>query len=63
MSEKIVWAAVRKDDKGEWIDSETVSVLQETAYAKAQITNERIPRWAKDNKIIRIARFELKEVI
>ena len=55
------WAAIRKNDVHEWIDTTTISVLPEEAYRKAIEENRQIPKREKINPVIRISHVEIRE--
>jgi len=57
------WAyiAVRKGEKGEYIDFECLSHNQAVVLSRAESLDARIPHWAKDNKLLRVAKFKLVE--
>ena len=55
--------AVRKSDAHEWIDVNTWGHCEITAKDKADKTDKIIELWAKDNPVVRIARFKLIETV
>ena len=54
--------AVRKTDGKEWIDVSAWGYVIQTAQSSAEKTDETIPHWAKDNKVIRYSQFNLTEI-
>lgn len=59
----VLYFAIRKTCEGkEWIDIETWGYEAQTPLNKAADCNAKIPQWAKDNQVVRIARFRLVEI-
>lgn len=57
-----MYCAVRKSRDGyEWLDTTTLSGLQERSQQKAQEMNK-ISEWDKANPVVRYARVEVREV-
>lgn len=54
--------AVRKTDGREWIDMNSWNFVAQAAQDHADKTNKQIPVWAKDNPVVRIARFKIYEM-
>jgi len=58
-----IFAAVRKsiDDGHEWIDTGTSSFNLDLCRQQIKKSDDFIPYFAKDNPVIRVSQFELKE--
>ena len=58
-----IFAAIRKttDSGTEWVDVDSSSFDLERCRGKIRKDDNYIPHWAKDNPVIRISEFELKE--
>jgi hypothetical protein len=54
--------AIRKSDGMEWVDINAWGYVPITCQSKADDTDNALPMWAKDNKVVRIAQFEIKEI-
>lgn len=55
------FAAIRETEGRRWIDTETISCLQEESRRKAATVDEQCgPAWANDNKYIRVAVIKLE---
>ena len=57
-----LYFTVRKTDNKEWIDVNSWGYLLQTAQYKAKKTDQEIPSWSKDNKVVRYAQFKLTEI-
>lgn len=55
------FAAIRKTENRYWIDESTISGDRDYCAMKARETDSRIPHWAKDNPIARIALITIHE--
>lgn len=49
------YVAIRKNDKGEYINLCTLSYLKDITIEKAKEDDRVLPKWAKDNQVVRIA--------
>ena len=58
---KTCWAAIRLVDGHEWLDTETISFSTEDVIRKSDRITANIPKWAKDNPIVRISQIEIYE--
>lgn len=56
------WFAVRKSDGNEWLDINTWGFEQITAKEKSLETDAKIPKWAKDNPVVRCSQFRFTEI-
>lgn len=50
------YIAIRKNEDGEYFDLPSRAWLYEECEKNVQETNKKIPMWAKDNPVIRIAK-------
>ena len=59
---EVVWAAVRKGERGEFADVATVSGCLEYSQRRAQEVDGVAPTWAKAAPVVRFAQFKLVEL-
>jgi hypothetical protein len=57
-----VYMAVRHSADGyDWTDVRTTSGHPDVVRQHVQRTDGKIPQWAKDNQLVRVARFQIVE--
>lgn len=57
---KEAFVAIRKDETGEWMDTDTLEVLLDMAKENAAKRNAANPGWAKANPVKRIVRVRIE---
>ena len=59
---EVVYAAIRKGENKEYVDTGTVSYLYEITKEHANKTDKLIPYFTKKHPVLRIGRFKLTEI-
>lgn len=57
-----LWAPIRENDSGEWIDYLSISTSLEQVKFNSRRANEDMSGWARANPVVRIARVEIREI-
>lgn len=57
-----IFFAVRKSEEKEWVDLSSWGYVALTAQDSAANVDDAIPQWAKENPVVRIAKFRLVEI-
>lgn len=55
------FAAVRRTEGRDWMDTETIRLLREMTAESAKATDERVPSWATHNPVVRIVSIYVSE--
>ena len=63
LSDDKFFMAVRETDGKGWIDINTWGYCTLTARDKAEKIDKQIPQWAKANRVVRISRFRITEIM
>lgn len=58
-----VWAAVRRGERGEFVDVCTISGCLDYSRRKAQEVDNTAPTWAAAAPVIRFGKFSLVELV
>ena len=56
------YAAIRQNDKGYWIDVDSLAPLFSTAKRKAMSIDNLLPPWADNNPVVAIKRVKIQMV-
>jgi hypothetical protein len=62
MISKYAFAAIRKTEGKEWIDTLTIQLTRNQSATSAEMTDTVIPGWARINPIVRVVSVLITEV-
>ncbi len=62
MTSKYAFAAIRKTEGKEWIDTLTIQLTRNQSATSAEMTDRVIPGWGKINPVMRVTEVLITEV-